>query len=297
MTSSKKNIRSKKQEKNLTNDERIARKIKRVKWQQQISPVGLKSKDLAKKPSQPQTLWGVFFKSLGIVAWLIASLLLSAIMTVITLMICGQDVRKFDNLSLILVNAMLMALFLFMAVIFPAFIKARKYKGTDFNSKRATLQLLGLDRLPKLVDLSTWAKLTPAFYAVLIVVTLILSLIVSQNVLNQTQDLGFKTTNNSPIELLAIMAMLALFTPICEELIMRGFLYGRLRQMMKFLPAAIVTSLLFAIAHMQINVGIMTFILSFFACYMRERTGAIYAGIGLHITANLIASLLLFMPR
>jgi membrane protease YdiL (CAAX protease family) len=53
-------------------------------------------------------------------------------------------------------------------------------------------------------------------------------------------------------------------------------------------------SALFGLAHMQWNVAIDVFVLSMVACYLRELTGSIWAGIILHCLKNLIAFIALF---
>jgi membrane protease YdiL (CAAX protease family) len=71
--------------------------------------------------------------------------------------------------------------------------------------------------------------------------------------------------------------------------------YKALRQEYSFWVSAILTSLAFAVVHMQVNVGIDVFVLSLFLCYLRERTGSLWAPIILHGIKNGLAFLLLFV--
>jgi len=85
--------------------------------------------------------------------------------------------------------------------------------------------------------------------------------------------------------------------PLGEETLIRGYLYSGLRQTWRFLPALVITSLMFGLAHLEFGSGgplvwaaaIDTAILSIVLCYLREKSGALYAGILVHMMNNLIA--------
>jgi membrane protease YdiL (CAAX protease family) len=119
---------------------------------------------------------------------------------------------------------------------------------------------------------------------------------------NQQQQLGFPTTV-SPAEQLLIFLSLVILPPIVEELLMRGFLFTSLLKRLKFIPAAIITSLVFASAHLQLGAGapplwiaaIDTFTLSLVLCYMRYKTGSLWPGIFLHALKNGVAFLAIFV--
>lgn len=111
---------------------------------------------------------------------------------------------------------------------------------------------------------------------------------------NQAQNLGFTALTGS--ELLIGFIVLVVLTPVFEEVVFRGFLYGRLRRIAIpwWLPAVVVSGL-FALAHGQLNVGIDVFVLSMVACALREITGSIWAGIVLHMIKNMLAFMLTFV--
>jgi membrane protease YdiL (CAAX protease family) len=76
----------------------------------------------------------------------------------------------------------------------------------------------------------------------------------------------------------------------------RGYLYSGLRSKLKYLPALLITSLLFGAAHLSENdSGLLwsgaldTFLLSVVLVYLRENTGALYAGMLVHMANNVIA--------
>jgi membrane protease YdiL (CAAX protease family) len=65
----------------------------------------------------------------------------------------------------------------------------------------------------------------------------------------------------------------------------------------RFWPAVVVTSLFFGAAHLELGSGgplvwaaaVDTFLLSVVLCFLRERSGALYAGMLVHMANNLVA--------
>lgn len=110
----------------------------------------------------------------------------------------------------------------------------------------------------------------------------------------QVQDVGFSKDGDG-YEILIIGIMLCLVAPVVEELVFRGYLYGHLRHYMPWWGVAIITSGLFGLAHGQWNVALDAGLMGFVACFLREKTGAIWAGIGLHMLKNFIAFTVLFI--
>ena len=115
-----------------------------------------------------------------------------------------------------------------------------------------------------------------------------------QAMIGQEQEIGFARAGNAWWEIVLIFISLVIIPPVCEEIVMRGFLFGKLSRKMKVVAAAILTSLLFAVAHGQLNVGIDTFVLSMVLCFARVNTGSIWTGIFVHMFKNGLAFALLF---
>lgn len=118
--------------------------------------------------------------------------------------------------------------------------------------------------------------------------------------LNQEQEIGFSKTA-SGMSLLPAFVSLVVLPPLVEEIVARGFLFGGLRRHLQFIPAAIITSILFAAAHLgEASEGLLwvgaldTFILSIVLCYLREKTGSLWPSIGLHALKNGLAFIILF---
>ena len=119
---------------------------------------------------------------------------------------------------------------------------------------------------------------------------------------SQAQDVGFSYSLIGADRIWAFISLVVI-APIAEEIIFRGWLYGKLRhhlshQMSKtvgIIIAILLTSLLFGLVHMQWNVGVNVFVMSIVLCALREFTGTIYAGILLHMLKNGVAFYLLYV--
>jgi membrane protease YdiL (CAAX protease family) len=140
-----------------------------------------------------------------------------------------------------------------------------------------------------------------AYFIIYIASIILISNFVPGLNVEQEQEIGFKT-GQTGLNLWLVFVSLVILPPLIEEFIMRGFLFSGLRQRLKFVYATAITSILFALAHLPAGkegllwVGaIDTFILSGILCYMREKTGSIAPGIGVHALKNGLAFSVLFI--
>jgi membrane protease YdiL (CAAX protease family) len=139
------------------------------------------------------------------------------------------------------------------------------------------------------------------FVIYLIVVAVVSHFVPSLNV-NQQQDIGF-TNVHGVAQLAMTLISLVILPPLTEEIMVRGFLYGSLKKGMPKLAAVIVTSAIFASAHLPEGgaagplyiAAIDTFVLSLVLIYLREKTGSLWAGITLHAFKNGVAFVTLFI--
>jgi len=162
--------------------------------------------------------------------------------------------------------------------------------------RKLGLGSIGLGRKPRWGDL--WRALGgfAAFYAILIVVSILINAFLPSVSTNQQQNIGFTNITTGSDNLLAFLALVIL-PPLGEEPLVRGYLYSGLRSRWRFWPAALLTSVLFGLAHLEFGsgtslvwaAGIDTFVLSMVLVYMRDKTGALYAGILIHMLNNLVA--------
>lgn len=171
------------------------------------------------------------------------------------------------------------------------------------KSRKATFRDLGL-KAPILRDIG-YALLGFAIYfgLYLVIVSFVKSIVPSLN-LDQKQELGFSNSTTGT-DLTYVFISLVLLPPVVEEIVARGFLYGGLRTKLSKLSAALITSIMFAAAHLQWGsnapllwvAAIDTFILSMVLVYLRERTGGLAASMGTHMLKNGVAFIVLFVIK
>lgn len=177
----------------------------------------------------------------------------------------------------------------------PLFGKKLKQKPKDTGSftVKATREELGLRSTPTWTDigLSLVGFIASALLAW--VLTWIFTLIPGFDA-EQAQDVGFSYFLSGGERAIAFL-MLVVIAPIVEEIIFRGWLYGKLRARLGMVASILITSALFGLVHMQWNVGVNVFALSVVCCVLREVTGTIYAGILTHMIKNGVAFYLVYV--
>lgn len=168
--------------------------------------------------------------------------------------------------------------------------------------RRARLRAIGW-RKPRWRDpLYTVAGFAVYFLLYAAVLAAASALVPSLNV-DQKQELGFDNATSSTISLALTFISLVVLPPIVEEVVFRGFIFTGLRNKFKPLSAALITSIIFAVAHLQIGNGkpllwvaaLDTFILSLVLCYLRNKTDSLWPGIFLHALKNGIAFTSLYL--
>lgn len=165
-----------------------------------------------------------------------------------------------------------------------------------------SLKEIGLGRLPQLRD----AGLAIIFFiGYMVLLTLILYGVkgaLPAIDLEQEQQIGFEAASG-PLALGLVFISLVVLPPIVEEILIRGFLYSGLRRNFNRIISALIASFIFAVAHLQLGSGapplyvaaIDTFVLSLVLIVLREKTGSIWSGIGVHAIKNGLAFLSLFV--
>jgi membrane protease YdiL (CAAX protease family) len=159
---------------------------------------------------------------------------------------------------------------------------------------RTTSSDLGLQRFPSWLELG----ITPVAFLVYVFISAILTALAAQFLLfidfEQAQETGFDQLGQNYEYVLAFLTLVIL-APIAEEVLFRGYLFGKLRKHAPVWVAIIVTSLLFAVVHGAWNVGIDVFALSIVLCLLRVWLKSIWAPILLHMLKNGIAFYFLFI--
>ncbi|HSX35563.1 MAG TPA: type II CAAX endopeptidase family protein [Patescibacteria group bacterium] len=167
--------------------------------------------------------------------------------------------------------------------------------------RKGTLADVGIYRKPQLYDAAVGII---AFAIYFVAVTLVLNWASSQLHVNigQKQELGFDIVTGTTAKVMAFVS-LVLLPPLVEEIMFRGFLFGSLRKKLPFAATTLLVSVIFASLHLLEGegsgllwvAGIDTFVLSLILCYVREKTGNIWAGMAVHMLKNGMAFLYLYV--
>jgi membrane protease YdiL (CAAX protease family) len=164
---------------------------------------------------------------------------------------------------------------------------------------------IGLNK-PHWRDLGFGIIATPVYIAIyFLAVGLAVLLFPSLNI-NQHQNVGFSSVHGL-VQLTVTFISLAVLAPLTEEILFRGLLYGSFRKLYPMVVAAVLTSLLFASAHLPEGgsggplyiAAIDTFVLSLVLTFLRDKTGSLWSSITLHFIKNSIAfaSIYVFIGR
>lgn len=162
-----------------------------------------------------------------------------------------------------------------------------------YRYRKFSFEQIGLPRLPE------WSDIGLGLAGVIVyMLASTIALTLASNIPgfspDQVQDLGLGRLFGA--DLILGFFVLVVLTPLFEEVIFRGFLYGRLRNLQfPWWVSSLIVSVLFGLAHMQWNVGVDVFFLSMVACMLREMTDSIWAGVLLHMIKNFVAFLVAFV--
>lgn len=166
---------------------------------------------------------------------------------------------------------------------------------------RCTFATIGLKR-PRWRDAAYGLMAAPVYYAIYLLTVGVISHFVPELNVTQQQNIGF-TDVHGALALSLTFISLVVLPSITEEIMVRGFLYSSLKKATKIIPAALLTSLIFAAAHLPEGgpagplyiAALDTFILSLVLIYLREKTGSLWASITLHGIKNSVAFVSLFV--
>lgn len=157
---------------------------------------------------------------------------------------------------------------------------------------------------PRWIDVAyALAAVVPYYVLYAVLVTLASKYVPGFNA-DQKQEIGFSDVHGS-LQLLLTFVSLAVLPPLAEEIMVRGLLYTSLKKVVPLGWAVVVTSALFASAHLGEGgaagplyvAALDTFILSLVLIYLREKTDSLWAGIFLHGIKNSIAFVALFLVK
>lgn len=193
-----------------------------------------------------------------------------------------------DEANMAVLNAVMAALvYLLTAVIvigLPGLVR----------KSRTTLKDVGLDRLPAWQDI----LLALAGFVIYVICAGVLITLAGKVIpgfdAGQAQEIGFENLAKRYEYVLAFVTLVVI-APVAEEILMRGYLYGKLRRIIGVIAAMIITGAFFGVLHLQWNVAIDVFALSLVLTSLREVTGSIWSSILVHMMKNGLAFYLLFI--
>ena len=238
--------------------------------------------------------WKICLVILALCAWVLISVI-AAQVVVGNLLIFAIGSKE---LSKPVWTAIFSALVYLLAMALIIFIPPKLIKKINLKTSRKEL---GLTETPTWTDIG----LAPVGFVVSLILAAglvaIFSLFPWFNA-EEAQDVGFNLFMSGGDKVIAFLTLVVV-APIAEEIIFRGWLYGKIREYLHLrVPekvgvgvSILVVSALFGLVHFQWNVGVNVFALSVVLCAMREVTGTIYAGILTHMIKNGIAFYLLYV--
>ena len=184
--------------------------------------------------------------------------------------------------SALVVRVVMYALLIVLMIVVPAWLR-----------QRVSVREMAIDRPMTWKDIAVGSAAF-VLYILLAMAALALAGLIPGADLSQAQTLDVGQVFG--VSRMIVFMVLVIVTPFAEELLFRGLLYGGLRaRKLPVWAAALVVSALFGLAHGQLNVGIDVFCLSLVACYARELTGSIWAGVVMHMIKNFIAFAMVFV--
>lgn len=189
-----------------------------------------------------------------------------------------------DSLFQLVIGAVIYTLTLLIVIGAPWLVK----------KARTTKEELGMQRLPSWMDF-VWVPAGAIVYLILtaIVTTVAMSYLTFVDY-DQVQETGF-TNMGAQTEYVLAFIMLVVIAPIAEELLFRGYLFGKLRKYAPLWISIFITSALFALVHFAWNVGLDVFALSIVLCLLRVISGSLWPSIMLHMLKNGVAFYFLFI--
>lgn len=269
----------------------------------------VKPKQKSKTVRDKKQLGRIICWAVAAMLWIIASIIAAQyIVGFLMIMIIGQEdflnplpTAIFSALSYILAFLMIILLPPLFNKLFENRPNHTKENKGKVKTRFVSMRTLGIDKWVTWTDIGLSIAGIVVYFILAAILLSIFSIFPWFNA-EQTQNIGFNT-NLYGLERMLAFLTLVVVAPIAEELIFRGYLYGKMREkfsqvtseIWSVIISALLVSVVFGIVHMQWNVGVNVFAMSLVACALREYTGTIYAGILLHMIKNGLAFYFLFV--
>lgn len=230
--------------------------------------------------------------------WAYGAFLAAQLLASLVLLLMREFGVPLDSVNEVLLVTIFTAAAYLLALIIAVGVPFAIYK------RRTTLEDVGLNDFPSILDMLiapvAWIVYMIASAAVMAIVLKLGAPIDTE----QAQQLPFSQTMlATQWHYFMAFASLVFVAPAAEELLFRGYLYGKLRKVSPAWVAVAVSALAFGLAHLWAGPGnplqwavmIDTLVLGVFLAVAREYTGAIWVPIFMHTIKNGIAFYFLFM--
>jgi membrane protease YdiL (CAAX protease family) len=248
----------------------------------EITQVPVVAPEATQKPKRRLLLW------IGLPIWVFAGFMLAQALVLVLielLQTVGVPLDRINaSLFQVIAGGVIYALSLLIVIGAPWLIK----------KSRTSREEVGLQRLPNWMDI-VWVPAGVISYLILtaIVTAFAMSFLTFVNY-DQPQDTGFQNLSSQAEYIMAFL-MLVIIAPVAEEVLFRGYLFGKLQKYAPLWISILITSVLFAIVHFAWNVGLDVFALSIVLCLLRVVSGSLWPSIMLHMLKNGTAFYFLFI--
>ena len=151
-------------------------------------------------------------------------------------------------------------------------------------------------KIPKGKDLETAVFGTLLVYFVLAFVTGITVFLLRKiGIEPQEQEAVMIFRSGTPLEVAILIPCTVILAPVGDEFCFRYALFRKPEQHLGFFPAALIVSLIFAAAHLNLQVMPALFLLGLWLTWLYRRTGSLLAAMIAHALFNAMSILLIYV--
>ncbi len=145
----------------------------------------------------------------------------------------------------------------------------------------------------KMVDLQKWYFLIGIGFLASLGLSKVVTIFPIDNILGNYADVNSSFESNPLIFQIFALVILG---PVAEEIIYRGLIYKRIKGYSDAVVGTYLSSIIFGIVHFNLVQGLYALALGVILCYVYEKYKTIFAPIILHISANLMALIVMKIP-
>jgi len=229
----------------------------------------------------PGVTWGFRDIVLGVFAALVVFLIIGAV-------IVGGATAAFgeDTIETLLAEATAVAILDIVLVVTVLAVIARKGAGLAELGLRAPRE--GWPRLLGYIVLAYFAAIG------LVNVYGIVIDVFGLDLLEPSQQLPADFYDHDSVVILTGIAIVFM-APVAEEVFFRGFVFGGLRRYLNLPIAGLLSGALFALAHGDPGLVVPFACVGLVLAYVYEKSGSLFASIGVHFVFNTVSFLLLLL--